>query len=140
VYPRPIADFLFWNLCHRYLTGRKLYGSVVGFWAALLMMFGVALVFSSRIISTDVPLLFFWALALWAYLNLLERMNWQWAMVLGLSIGLGMLAKYAMGYFVLGMVLAGFFNRRALVLLRSWLVWLALAIAAVIIAPNLIWV
>jgi hypothetical protein len=51
-----------------------------------------------------------------------------------------MLAKYAMGYFVLGMVLAGFFNRRALVLLRSWLVWLALAIAAVITAPNLIWV
>lgn len=104
------------------------------------MMFGVALVYSSRIISTDVPLLFFWALALWAYLNLLERMNWQWAMALGLSIGLGMLAKYAMGYFVLGMVLAAFFDRRALALLRSWLVWLALGIAAVVTAPNLIWV
>jgi len=122
------------------LTARKLYGPVVGLWASLLMMFGVALVFSSRIISIDVPLAFFWSLALWAYVNLLDRMNWQWAAALGLSVGLGMLAKYAMAYFVLGMLLAAVFDRRALALLRSRLAWLTLAVAAVVVTPNLIWV
>jgi 4-amino-4-deoxy-L-arabinose transferase-like glycosyltransferase len=136
--PSPI--FYFGTCIIIYLTARRLYGSVVGFWAALLMMFSIALVYSSRIISTDVPLLFFWTLALWAYVNLLERVSWQWAVALGLSIGLGMLAKYAMGYFVLGMLLAAVFDRRAFALLRSRLVWLALGIAALVATPNLIWV
>jgi 4-amino-4-deoxy-L-arabinose transferase-like glycosyltransferase len=69
--PSPI--FYFGTCIVIYLIGRKLYGPVVGLWAALLMMFGITLEFSSRIISTDVPLVFFWALALWAYINLLEQ-------------------------------------------------------------------
>jgi 4-amino-4-deoxy-L-arabinose transferase-like glycosyltransferase len=136
--PSPI--FYFGTCGIMYLTARRLYGPLVGFWAAMLMMFGVALVFSSRIISTDVPLVFFWALALLAYVNLLERANWRWAAALGLSLGLGMLAKYAMGYFLLGMLLAARFDSRAHRLLKSRLVWLALGIAVIIAAPNLIWV
>jgi 4-amino-4-deoxy-L-arabinose transferase-like glycosyltransferase len=136
--PSPI--FYFGTCIIIFLTARRLYGPVVGFWAALLMMFGIALVFSSRIISTDVPLVFFWALALWAYVNLLERANWQWATVLGLSIGLGILAKYAMGYFMLGMLLAARFDSRAHDLLRSRFVWLVLGIAGAVAAPNLVWV
>jgi Dolichyl-phosphate-mannose-protein mannosyltransferase len=62
------------------------------------------------------------------------------AVTLGASIGLGLLAKYAMGYFVLGMLLAAVFDRSARDLLRNRLVWLALGIALVIAAPNLIWV
>ena len=135
--PSPI--FYFGTCVVIYLIGRKLYGPVVGLWAALLMMFSIALEFSARIISTDVPLLFFWALALWAYVNLLDRASWPWAVTLGASIGLGLLAKYAMGYFVLGMVLAAVLDRRARDLLRNRLVWLAFGIALVIAAPNLIW-
>jgi len=136
--PSPI--FYFGICIVIYLIGRKLYGPVVGLWAALLMMFGIGLEFSSRIISTDVPLLFFWALALWAYVNLLERASWPWAVTLGMSIGLGLLAKYAMGYFVLGMLVAAVFDRSARDLLRNRLVWLAFGIALVIAAPNFIWV
>jgi hypothetical protein len=43
-------------------------------------------------------------------------------------------------YFLLGMVLAALLERRAYALLRSQRVWLALGIAAVIIAPNIVWV
>jgi len=136
--PSPI--FYFGTCVIIYLTGRLLYGAAAGFWAAMLMMFGLALVFSSRIISTDVPLVFFWALALWAYVHLLERTTWRWAVVLGVSLGLGMLAKYAMGYFLLGMLLAARLDGRAHALLRSRMVWLALGIGVVIAAPNLIWV
>jgi 4-amino-4-deoxy-L-arabinose transferase-like glycosyltransferase len=102
-------------------------------------MFGITLEFSSRIISTDVPLVFFWALALWAYINLLERASWPWAATLGVSIGLGLLAKYALGYFLLGMLLAAVFDRSARDLLRNRLVWLAFGIAVVIVLPNLVW-
>ncbi len=136
--PSPI--FYFGTCVLVYLTARRLYGPLAGFWAAMLMMFGVALVFSARVISTDVPLVFFWTLALWAYVHLLERTTWRWAALLGLSFGLGMLAKYAMGYFLLGMLLAARLDGRAHALLKSRIVWLALGTAAVIVAPNLIWV
>jgi 4-amino-4-deoxy-L-arabinose transferase-like glycosyltransferase len=136
--PSPI--FYFGTCVIIYLIGRKLYGPVVGFWAALLMMCGIALDFSARIISTDVPLVFFWALALWAYVNLLERVSWSWALTLGAAIGLGLLAKYAMAYFVLGMLLAAVLDHNARALLRNRLVWLGLGIALIIAMPNLIWV
>jgi len=136
----PVPIFHFATCVMIYLTARKLYGTAVGFWASMLMVFGIALIFSPRIISTNVPLLFFWTLALWDYVNLLERPTWQWAIALGLSIGLGMLAKYAMGYFVLGMLVAAVVDRMALALLRSRHVWLALGIAAITVAPNLIWI
>src|SRR5262245_19870936 len=136
--PSPI--FYFGTCVIIYLIGRKLYGSVVGFWVALLMMFGIALEFSARIISTDVPLVFFWALALWAYVNLLERVSWPWAVTLGAAICLGLLAKYAMAYFVLGMLLAAVLDHNARALLRNRIVWLALGVALIIAMPNLIWV
>ena len=61
--------------------------------------------FSTRIISTDVPLLFFWAVALLAYLQAPARAGLAlgrrcWAS----SLGFGLLAKYAMIYFVLGAI------------------------------------
>ena len=64
-------------------------------------MVATGLSFSARIISTDVPLLLLWAVALLAYVKLLRGPDYRWATVLGLALGFGMLAKYAMVYFVL---------------------------------------
>ena len=136
--PSPV--FYFGTCTIVYFTALGLYGRVVAFWAALLMVSGTGLIFSARIISTDVPLAFFWALALFAYVKLIEDVNWRRAAILGLALGLGLLAKYAMIYFPLGMLLAARFDRRAHLLLRNKLVWLAFAIAATIVMPNLIWV
>jgi 4-amino-4-deoxy-L-arabinose transferase-like glycosyltransferase len=136
--PSPI--FYFATSIIVYLAARRLYGTAVGLWATLLMTFGTGLVFSSRIISTDVPLAFFWALALLAYVELLQRQNWSWSIMLGLSLGLGLLAKYAMIYFLLGMLVAAAIDRKAHAVLRNNSVWLAMAIAAIIVAPNLLWV
>ncbi len=53
-----------------YAIAKTLYDEATAFWAALLLAFTAGVAFSSRIISTDVPLLFFWALALLAYVKL----------------------------------------------------------------------
>src|ERR1700722_4278096 len=122
-----------------YGIGRRLYDERTGFWAALLTAFGTGVVFSARIISTDVPLLFFWALALWAYVNMLAGPSKRWAMLLGVSIGLGMLAKYAMIYFLPGVALAAVFSKRARLMLMRPDIWLALLVAVVVLAPNIAW-
>ena len=135
----PSAVLYFATCVVVYFTGRSLYGAVVAFWAALLTSFGTGLIFSSRIISTDVPLTFSWALALLAYINLLQRASWCWTLVFGFSLGLGLLAKYAMIYFLLGMLLAAVFDSRAYTILCSRQTWLAFVIAGIIITPHLIW-
>jgi 4-amino-4-deoxy-L-arabinose transferase-like glycosyltransferase len=122
-----------------YAIAAALHDGRAAFWAAMLTAFGTGVVFSARIISTDVPLLLFWALALLAYVKLLERPRVSWSIVLGLALGLGCLAKYAMVYFLLGAGLAALLEPRARQLLTRRESWIALAIGAALVAPNLAW-
>jgi 4-amino-4-deoxy-L-arabinose transferase-like glycosyltransferase len=122
-----------------YAVGRALYDSRTGFWAAMLTALGTGSVFSARIISTDVPLVLFWALALLAYVRLLRAVDWRWVVVLGFAIGAGLLAKYAMIYFLAGMLLAAFFERQARDLLMKPGLWLALGLAVATVSPNILW-
>lgn len=134
-----------------YAIGRALYDARVAFWSALVIASAPGVVFSARIISTDVPLLFFWALALLAYVKLWQRAAtakrgvreppgaMTWGVVLGLALGFGMLAKYAMGYFVLGAAIAAFIDRDARAMLRRPEPWLALLIGVIVLSPNIWW-
>ena len=122
-----------------YAIAAALYDDRAAFWASMLTALGTGVVFSARIISTDVPLLLFWALALLAYVKLLEQPKLSWSIVLGLALGLGLLAKYAMIYFLLGAGLAALLEPDARKLLRRREPWIALAIGAAVIAPNLLW-
>ena len=122
-----------------YAIAATLYDDRAAFWAAMLTALGTGVVFSARIISTDVPLLFFWALALLAYVKLLEQPKLSWSIVLGLALGLGLLAKYAMIYFLLGVALAALLDQDARRLLGRREPWIALAIGAALIAPNVLW-
>jgi hypothetical protein len=62
-----------------------------------------------------------------------------WSIVLGLGLGFGLLAKYAMLYFLLAAVTACFIDPAARAIWRRFRLWLALAIALSLVAPNLIW-
>jgi 4-amino-4-deoxy-L-arabinose transferase-like glycosyltransferase len=95
--------------------------------------------FSARIMTTDVPLLFFWALALLAYVKLMRGAGWRWAIVLAAAFGFGLLSKYAMAYFVLGVLLAGIVSTDARRLLGRPLLWLALVAGLVMLTPNILW-
>jgi hypothetical protein len=123
-----------------FFAARNFYDERTGFWAALLTALTTGLVFSARIVSTDVPLVFFWALALLAYSHLLVRpADKKWSIVLGVAIGLGLLSKYAMIYFIPGMLLAALASPPARNLLKTPAPWVAIVIAAIVVAPNVGW-
>lgn len=122
-----------------FFIGRTLYGTPVGLMAgaAYATLPGVWL--SSTLITTDVPLLFFWSLMILATVNLLERGSLLWGIVWGLSMGLGLLSKYAMGYGLVGLALALILtheNPRRL-LEADWVLGFLLAFG--LIAPNIQW-
>ncbi len=81
-----------------FLIAGLLFDRRTAFWSAFTYALLPAVSLSSGVISTDVPLLFFWALALYAFLKF-ERTNaYGWAVMLGAAIGLGVMSKYAMLY------------------------------------------
>jgi 4-amino-4-deoxy-L-arabinose transferase-like glycosyltransferase len=121
-----------------YAVGRALYDARTGLWAGLLTALGTGAVFSARIMATDVPLVMFCALALLAYVRLLQKPDWRWAIVLGVAIGAGLLAKYAIIYFVAGMLTAAAFDKPRALLLRADF-WLAVAVALITVSPNIVW-
>jgi hypothetical protein len=122
-----------------YAIADELYGKQAAFWSALTFALLTGVSFSARIISTDVPLLFFWSVALLAYLKLLARPDWRWTLVLGVALGLGLLAKYAMAYFALGGAAAALWDREARDVLKRPQTWAAFALALLILSPNIAW-
>ena len=76
----------------------RLRGATAAFWVALAWASLPGVFFSSLLMTTDVPLLLFWALALSGVLRTVQGGGWRWALATGLAAGLGFLAKYATLY------------------------------------------
>jgi 4-amino-4-deoxy-L-arabinose transferase-like glycosyltransferase len=122
-----------------FLAARALYGSRVGFWSAVVFATLPAASFSSLLISTDVPLLLLWTLALYGWIRLVESRRMVFALLVGASIGLGLLAKYAAIYFVLCMAIDAWSDAKARDALRGGRGVAMLAFMLAFIAPNLLW-
>lgn len=123
-----------------FLVGRRLYDDLVGLWASVTFATLPGVSFSSGIISTDVPLLTAWALALLGLVGLVQdRDRWAPALALGLGLGLGLNAKYAMAFFPASLAIWLIATPSARWLLRDRRLWVALAIGLLLIAPNLAW-
>ena len=122
-----------------YAAAVKLYDRRTAFWSAVAFATLPGVSLSAGIISTDVPLLFFWAVALYAFVSLVTSDRWWPSLVLGLALGLGLNAKYAMIYIVLcaAVYLLSVPERRCL--LRDARVYVALGLGLLLIAPNLLW-
>ncbi len=121
------------------LIAARLFGGTAAVWAGLLFLTLPGVSWSSVIMSTDVPLLLCWAGALYCLLRLLDREGFAWACGLGLALGLGLLAKYAMAYLLPCLVLACLAYREHRWFLVSGRFLVALLVAGTVVAPNVAW-
>ena len=120
-----------------YAIGARLYDSRIGMWSALAYVSLPGASVSAFIISTDAPLLLCWAAALYAFIRARSDDGWCWWVGVGTVAGIGLLAKYAMAYWMLsalGFVLLIGSERRHLPRLL-----LAVAVALALYSPNLWW-
>ena len=120
-----------------YGIGSRLYDRRVGFWSALFYASLPGVCLSSLLISTDAVLLPSWAAALYAFIRAREEGGARWWVALGIAIGAGFLAKYAMVYFLLSAVAFVLFFGAERRHLRGLLG--ASAIAFLVFLPNLLW-
>jgi 4-amino-4-deoxy-L-arabinose transferase-like glycosyltransferase len=122
-----------------FALGRSLYGPWAGFWAGAGWLMLPAVWLSSGVASTDALLLPLWSVGLFALWRLVATRAWAWAVVLGLAMGFGALAKYAMLYFPICTGLAAWWARPVRAVMFSRRGAVAFAIALVVLAPNLYW-
>jgi hypothetical protein len=120
-------------------AGKAMFNARIAFFSALLYATLPGVSFSALVISTDVPLLFFWAVALLATWRILDGAGWPWAAALGAAFGLGFLSKYAMGYFLLGFAAYALATPSARLRTAAPRLGVAAMLAALIVAPNLAW-
>jgi Dolichyl-phosphate-mannose-protein mannosyltransferase len=122
-----------------FLAGRAMFSAKTGLYAAFLYALMPAVTLSSNVLSTDGVLMPFWCAALFLAWRLRSGGGLWTGAALGAALGLGILSKYAMLYFLIGLALAAALDapmRRAL-LSRAGLV--VLAVTGAIIAPHFAW-
>lgn len=123
----------------------SLFSGRVAFWAGIAWLTLPAVSFSSLIMSTDAPLLMFWAGGLWAYRAYLSAEDGptrtRAAAALVVCIALGLNAKYAMVYFILCALVHVVIDPEArAAATRAWrglIVAIALGVAGLL--PNVAW-
>ncbi len=122
-----------------FLIGRRLYDGRVGFWSALVYATLPGVSLSTGIISTDVPFLLLWALALWAFLRMRRSDGPGDALMLGMAIGAGFLARYSMSFFVASMLVALWAGRGTgeRIGLARWAI--VAGAALLVLSPNIAW-
>lgn len=133
----PILHFLTGLIV--YGIGYRLFNKRTGFWSAISYATIPGITVSSYIISTDVPLLFFWSLSLYAFIRGLQEWHIKWWILLGIAGGLGMLSKYTMVLFFASAGLYFLVSKPNRVYLFSFKFWLSLVIAGAIYWPNFLW-
>jgi 4-amino-4-deoxy-L-arabinose transferase-like glycosyltransferase len=90
-------------------------------------------------LTTTAPDLVFWAATLLLVLKLLASGNPRWWLAIGTCAGVGMEAKWNIG-FLAAALLAGFaFAPAARPLLRSWWLLAGVALFAALSAPDIVW-
>jgi 4-amino-4-deoxy-L-arabinose transferase-like glycosyltransferase len=122
-----------------FLTGRALFGERVGFWSAVVFDTLPGISYSSLLITTDVPLILFWTIALYFWVMLVKRQSMGFAVLFGVALGLGLLAKQAMIYAVICVACHALVSREARAALKGGRGIVAVLAALVLFAPNVIW-
>ncbi|GAB4388503.1 MAG: glycosyltransferase family 39 protein [Thermodesulfovibrionales bacterium] len=122
-----------------YLLGRDLFDEKVG--AASAVLFQAVPLFNTYgvVMTIDAPFVFFWIASLLLFHRAVSRDSLAYWSLLGVSMGLGLLAKYTMAFFypcAALFLLAARRHRRLLLSLKPY--WAA-ALSLVFFSPVIIW-
>lgn len=79
-----------------------------------------------------------WVLTAYFVIRLLKSENPRWWLAIGVAIGLGMMTKYTMGFFALGVTVGVLLTRTRRHLASKWL-WMGVVVSLLIFLPNLLW-
>ncbi len=122
-----------------YRIGTRLFDARVGFRTGLAFCLIPLVSALGLAVSTDAPLLFFWALGMLALIRALETDYMRDWLLLGAAVGLGIMSKYTMAAFGLS---AGVYLLSNIRLRRIFVhpgLWAAIALACLIVLPNILW-
>jgi len=122
-----------------FATGRALFDARIGFWSAIVFATLPGVSYSSQLITTDVPLILLWTVMLYFWVMLVKRQSMGYAILLGVAIGVGLLAKQAMIYAVLCAACHAAVSRDAREALKGGRGVVALVIAVALFSPNIVW-
>jgi 4-amino-4-deoxy-L-arabinose transferase-like glycosyltransferase len=93
----------------------------------------------SLLMTIDAPLVFFWALMLWLVYRALTEERRLWWSGAGLTLGAGLLSKYAMGFLVVSLFLFLTTSPRYRHWLRRHEPYLMLGMGLVVFSPVIVW-
>jgi len=119
--------------------GQHCFSARVGFWAGTLFMTIPLVGALGMFVSTDAPLLLFWAVALYGLIRALETASWRHWLMVGVCFGLGLMSKYTMAAFAGSAFLVLVFDPRGRRQLTTIKPWVAFILGALIFVPNLLW-
>jgi len=116
---------------------KYLWDEKTGFFSALGYLLLPGVTFSALLMTTDAPLLFFWAGALLFFVHAMREGKPQDWLLCGVFVGFGLLTKYTMAVFIFSALIYIFTTVPSR--LKSWKPWATGVVAFMIFLPNLIW-
>ncbi|MGD9637426.1 MAG: ArnT family glycosyltransferase [Alphaproteobacteria bacterium] len=122
-----------------YLAASKLFDKKTGYFSALTYLTLTGVSFGSNLISTDVPLLFCYAAAIYFLSCALTANHWKWWLALGAVTGIGLLSKYSMAIFPAVVLIYMLLNYKLYNPKHYLNFFLMLLLAIAIYSPNFYW-
>ena len=119
--------------------GRRLFDAVTGWVAAIVFFTSPLIGFNSLFITTDAPLLLFWALTVWFFVLALQTDRLIYWAGAGIVCGLGLMSKYTMGVLMLALFTFLLLSANHRAKLSQPGPWLAVALSTLFFLPNILW-
>ncbi len=82
--------------------------------------------------------IFFWMMIAYSIICFIQTNQTKWLYFFGVSVGLGLMSKYSVAFYVISICFALLLTPHRTMFLNKHF-WIAVLIAAIIVAPNVIW-
>lgn len=82
--------------------------------------------------------IFFWTMIAWSMISFVQTQQKKWLYIFGASVGLGMLSKYSVSFFVLSILIGLLLTKHRKIFTNPHL-YIGGLLAFIIFLPNLIW-